>query len=135
MFSKKIIAVGISVLAIIIVTASISSPSNTKPESSPKEVIADIIMPTKSSRPGCEENDRCYIPSSVTISAGESVIWINKDSAFHSVTSGIWNNPDGLFNSGHLDPDESFSVQFDKSGSFDFFCTLHPWMKGVVKVV
>ena len=61
-------------------------------------------MPTKSSRPGCEETNSCYIPSEIIeIKAGEfNVTWQNQDAAFHSVTSGTYDNPDGLFDSGHL---------------------------------
>ncbi|GFN41351.1 MAG: hypothetical protein YK1312THETA_1010001 [Marine Group I thaumarchaeote] len=39
-----------------------------------------------------------------------------------------------MFDSGYLDPNESFSIKFEESGTFDYFCTLHPWMKGKVIV-
>ena len=94
----------------------------------------DIFMPTKSSRPGCEESNLCYIPSLVEINAGESVTWQNQDVAFHSVTSGTYENPDGLFDSGHLDPYQSFTLTFDNAGEYDYFCTLHPWMNGQIQV-
>ena len=97
-------------------------------------IKADVIMPTKVSRPGCEENDQCYIPSQIIIPNGNQVIWINEDSAFHSVTSGFYNEPTGLFDSGYLDPYQSFSFIFDKIGIYDYYCTLHPWMKGQVIV-
>lgn len=95
---------------------------------------ADIVMPTKSSRPGCEVDNRCYMPSKVVVGAGDSVTWKNEDSAFHSVTSGTYGSPDGLFDSGHLEPEETFIVTFEKKGSYTFFCTLHPWMEGNVQV-
>ena len=58
----------------------------------------------------------------------------NEDSAFHSVTSGFYGEPSDLFDSGHLDPYESFTFNFDEKGTYDYFCTLHPWMKGQVLV-
>ncbi|QDI89720.1 hypothetical protein Nisw_06790 [Candidatus Nitrosopumilus sp. SW] len=94
----------------------------------------DVIMPTKVSRPGCEETDRCYIPSEIRIAVGESVTWVNEDSAFHSVTSGFYDEPIDLFDSGYLDPFESYTLTFDETGTFDYFCTLHPWMEGQVIV-
>ncbi|ABX13339.1 cupredoxin domain-containing protein [Nitrosopumilus maritimus] len=94
----------------------------------------DVIMPTKVSRPGCEETDRCYIPSVITISAGESVTWVNEDSAFHSVTSGFYDAPQDLFDSGHMDPFDSYTLTFDEPGTIDYYCTLHPWMEGQVIV-
>lgn len=129
---------GLIITAIVIV--SVLSIQNELVESSIKfqdnnvENLATVIMPTKSSRPGCDETNTCYIPSKISIRQGESVTWLNEDAAFHSVTSGTYENPNGLFDSEHLDPNESFTVKFDESGTFDYFCTLHPWMKGKVVV-
>ncbi|MDH3276530.1 MAG: plastocyanin/azurin family copper-binding protein [Nitrosopumilus sp.] len=94
----------------------------------------DVIMPTKVSRPGCEETNSCYIPSLVTIKIGDQVTWSNEDSAFHSVTSGFYGEPSSLFDSGYLDPGQQFSFTFKDEGLVDYFCTLHPWMKGQVLV-
>ena len=94
----------------------------------------DVIMSTKVSRPGCEKTDSCYIPSKITIKQGDSVTWINQDAAFHSVTSGYYDEPSGLFDSGYLDPEGSFTFIFENIGTYDYFCTLHPWMKGQVIV-
>ena len=110
-------------------------PSTDKISEEPEIVVTgDVIMPTKSSRPGCEESDRCYIPSVITIDSGNRVTWINEDSAFHSVTSGLYGEPSDLFDSGHLDPYESFIFDFNEEGTYDYFCTLHPWMQGQVIV-
>ncbi|MCA9812658.1 MAG: cupredoxin domain-containing protein [Nitrosarchaeum sp.] len=91
-------------------------------------------MPTKVSRPGCEKIDHCYVPSIITINKGESVTWKNEDSAFHSVTSGFYDEPTELFDSGYLDPYQTFSFMFEASGTYDYYCTLHPWMAGQVIV-
>ena len=95
---------------------------------------ADIIMSTKVSRPGCETTDSCYTPSKITIKQGSLITWMNEDSAFHSVTSGFYGDPNGLFDSGYLDPHESFTFSFEDVGTYNYFCTLHPWMKGQVIV-
>jgi plastocyanin len=97
-------------------------------------IESDVIMPSKVSRPGCEEDDRCYIPSQIVIEHGKQVTWVNEDSAFHSVTSGFYGEPTELFDSGHLDPYQSFSFTFDEIGIYDYYCTLHPWMDGQVIV-
>jgi plastocyanin len=91
-------------------------------------------MPIKVSRPGCEETNSCYLPSIITINQGQQVTWSNEDVAFHTVTSGLYDEPSDLFDSGHLDPEEKFIVSFDEPGTFDYFCTLHPWMAGKVIV-
>ena len=123
----------IVIVLIVILVLSISSNSDKKnTETSDLVVKGDVIMPTKVSRPGCEIQDICYIPSSIVIEKGKQVTWVNQDSAFHSVTSGFYDEPTELFDSGHLDPFESFSLTFDESGTYDYFCTLHPWMRGQV---
>ena len=39
-----------------------------------------------------------------------------------------------VFDSGYLDPYQSYTLSFDKSGTYDYFCTLHPWMKAQIIV-
>ena len=100
-----------------------------------EEIIkADVIIPIKVSRPGCDVEDICYIPSNIVAEKGKSVTWLNEDSSFHSVTSGFYPEPSGLFDSGHLDPYQSYTLSFDEYGVYDYFCTLHPWMKAQVIV-
>ena len=139
---KKIFVLGIIGIVIIAsIAVSFSTTVESDLESTTVEsdlesttVESDVIMPSKVSRPGCEEDDRCYIPSKISIEKGKQVTWVNEDSAFHSVTSGSYDYPTTLFDSGHLDPFESYSITFDESGIFDYFCTLHPWMMGQVVV-
>ena len=133
---KKIILIGIACTIIIAAIVSLLQTGDTEIKTEKSEVLieADIIMPNKVSRPGCELSDSCYIPSIITVNQGEKVTWSNDDVAFHSVTSGEYDAPTDLFDSGHLDPGEKFSVSFDQKGEYDYFCTLHPWMKGRVIV-
>lgn len=119
---------------VLIFSTQVQTTNSDESQNIVEDINADIFMPTKSSRPGCEETDSCYIPSVIKINVGDSVTWKNQDVAFHSVTSGSYENPDGLFDSGHLDPNQLFTLQFDEAGDYDYFCTLHPWMKGTVQV-
>ena len=108
----------------------ISEEINSKETSLQTEEVmdADVIIPTKVSRPGCDIEDICYIPSKIVVEKGDSVTWLNEDSSFHSVTSGIYGEPTGLFDSGYLDPYEYYTLSFDEIGTYDYYCTLHPWM-------
>ena len=133
---KIIISIGI-ILVVLLAVIAVSYPAGeeeNKPEESQNTIEADVIMPTKVSRPGCEETDSCYIPSISNVKQGQTITWKNEDVAFHSVTSGFYDVPTDLFDSGHLDPFESYTLTFDKVGVYDYFCTLHPWMKGQVIV-
>ncbi len=128
--------IGIVTVYVIMMIGLVTFDSSKEKISEDSEVAvnADVMIPTKASRPGCEETDRCYIPSVIAIDFENKVTWVNEDSAFHTVTSGFYGESSELFDSGHLDPYESFTFDFDEKGTYDYFCTLHPWMKGQVIV-
>ena len=104
MFNKIIIIGVIGAILLGVILIFFMNNSTVQNEDIDLNIKADVIMPTKVSRPGCEENDQCYIPSQIIIPNGDQVTWINEDSAFHSVTSGFYNEPTGFFDSGYLDP-------------------------------
>ena len=87
-----------------------------------------------SSTPGCEETNDCFIPSTVTIVEGGTVTWQNTDNAAHTATSGHSFGPDGLWDSSLIMPGGSFSVTLNTSGTYDYYCMVHPWMQGTVVV-
>jgi len=136
--NKKIgIVIGVIVLGMIFVVSDINFEDGSEeiPQvETVKETETMIIMPVKAARPDCGPNDECYIPSKITIKPGETVYWKNQDAAFHSVTSGFYGDPDGLFDSELLDPEDIFSYKFTEEGIYDYYCTLHPWMKGIILV-
>jgi len=93
----------------------------------------EVSMPTGTSVPGCEKTNACYIPTSVSISTGSTVVWMNDDTV--ALTSGgPAGGPDGVFDSSLVMGGASFEVTFDDAGSYDYFCMVHPWMAGTVNV-
>jgi plastocyanin len=69
-----------------------------------------------------------FTPATVTVKAGETVTFENRDSTVHSIVG-------GNFRSKPLDTDDKFSLTFDKPGEYSYFCGLHPYMKGKIVVV
>ena len=78
--------------------------------------------------------DKCYIPNTVPIKAGVTVTWKNVDTAAHTVTSQKVPTPDLSFDSGMIMVGGSFNHKFDKAGTYDYYCMVHPWMTGKVTV-
>ena len=114
---------------------SVSEPRIEEPPTAMGPQTVEVDMPAGTSVPGCEETNECYIPETVTINAGDTVSWINSDTAAHTVTSGTpTDGPDGIFDSSLVMGGATFDVTFDESGSYDYFCMVHPWMKGTVQV-
>ncbi len=72
----------------------------------------------------------------VEILIGDTIVWKNADTSFHTVTSGSEAKGfDGFFDSKEFGPGKSFTYKFSEIGIFPYYCTLHPWMSGVVNVV
>ena len=128
----------IAIISIIVIIAIIGAVSQMNVEETEIETVEEsealITIPVKAARPACGPHPECYIPSYYVTKLSEPVTWKNEDSAFHSVTSGNYENPDGLFDSEHLDPHEIFSYKFEEPGMYPYYCTLHPWMAGQIKV-
>jgi plastocyanin len=73
--------------------------------------------------------DFTFTPMSLTVKAGTTVMWANKDDEPHTVVS-----DSGLFRSGAIDTDGTFSFRFDRPGTYHFVCSIHPKMVGTVVV-
>ncbi len=72
-----------------------------------------------------------FDPQTVTIEQGDSVRWTNNEAVTHTSTS--TSNPP-VWDSGNLGTGESYMFQFISSGSFPYYCTIHPYMTGTVEV-
>jgi amicyanin len=70
-----------------------------------------------------------FDPPTLTVAAGTTVTWTNRDDIPHTVVS-----TDGVFKSKVRDTDETFSYTFAKAGTYSYYCSLHPKMTGKVVV-
>ena len=74
--------------------------------------------------------NRSFNPDEIIINKGQTITWINEEKIPHTITS----KGKILFDS-LLKQNEDFTYQFDKVGTFEFGCTLHPWMHGTINVI
>jgi plastocyanin len=70
-----------------------------------------------------------FSPATITIPAGTTVRWTNRDDIPHTVVE-----DKEKFKSKTLDTDEQFSYTFTKPGTYSYFCSIHPKMTGKVVV-
>lgn len=71
-----------------------------------------------------------FTPATLNVHEGDTVIWTNHDSIPHTATA-----LDGKsFDSGAIDPGESWKFVFTKSGHFNYRCAIHPDMRGTINV-
>ncbi len=73
--------------------------------------------------------DDAYTPARVTVHTGDTVLFVNDDDDAHTVTA-----TDNRFDSKGMDTGASWQYTFSKSGTYAYFCEMHPFMKGVVIV-
>jgi plastocyanin len=72
-----------------------------------------------------------FAPKDLKVAVGTKVTWINRDDIPHTVVSS--DGPQS-FKSPPLDTDDKFSMQFDRRGTYHYFCSIHPMMTATVIV-
>jgi plastocyanin len=108
----------------------------------PVSVNASVTIVSGSSSPN---NSKFFVPNLLNVSAGTTVTWTNEDltsyksfevEQLHTVTSGGLEsgNIGTEFNSNFLGAGKSFQHTFNTTGTFDYFCIIHPFMTGRVIV-
>lgn len=70
-----------------------------------------------------------FSPNTLTIKKGDIVVFANSDSVGHTVTAN-----DGSFDTGNIGSGASQTLTFSKTGTFTYYCSIHPNMKGTIIV-
>lgn len=97
-----------------VITDSAATPSVTAPSASGNQIAIDGFA---------------FAPATLTVRAGTTVTWINRDEEPHTVAAS-----DGAFHSPGLGTGASFTHTFSTAGTFDYVCSIHPMMHGTVVV-
>jgi plastocyanin len=123
---KKII-IGLSVfmvLSVVLAACSTSSPAASSAAVEPKPGAV-----SGSGSVAVEMKGFAFSPKELTVKVGTQVTWTNLDSAGHDVKAA-----DGSWGSDTLTKGQTFSMVFDKEGTFAYVCTFHPGMTGTIIV-
>jgi plastocyanin len=110
------------IFGIVILTVALSMANGTRAYAAP----ADAKLTSETT---VKIDNFSFSPASVTIPAGTTVRWTNRDDIPHTIVS-----DDKTFKSKALDTDEQFTYTFDKPGTYSYFCGLHPKMTAKVVV-
>jgi amicyanin len=91
--------------------------------------LAPLAAQTKTAGATVQIDNFTFEPARLTVKAGTTVTWTNRDDIPHAVASN-----DRAFKSKVLDTDETYSFTFTTPGEYSYFCSLHPHMTGTIVV-
>jgi plastocyanin len=118
---------GLGLLAVGAMPALAVEPRNAGP------IAAQRPLPQAGQTVSVAAIDDEFRPTSLTVTAGTTVVWTNQGQNPHTVTAS-----DRAFDSGTLEPGQTFSVTFDEAGQVPYYCQIHgepgSGMTGVVIV-
>lgn len=81
-----------------------------------------------------------YIPGHITVKPGTALTFRNHDAIVHTATgtdngtNAVSATPNNSFDTGLLSIGQEKQITFDKEGAYNYFCAVHPFMRGVVIV-
>jgi plastocyanin len=134
---------GLILLAITIILVGVCGCTQTSPPAQPPATVttplqttqqlAVTTIPVPQTTSSVSANtilikNFAFDPASITVKAGSTVRWENKDSVPHRILFA-----DGTY-SQLLAASDSWSRKIDKAGTYDYTCTIHPAMQGTVIV-
>jgi len=116
--------VGFSVLAV-----ATRAPAGQSAHGTAASQMAQSVVVAAQAEPRIEIMKHKFSRPTLTVPAGTTVTWLNRDEDVHTVVSTTQ-----AFKSAGLETDEAYSYKFAKPGVYEYFCTLHPLMTGKVIV-
>jgi len=97
-------------------------------------MLAGVVLPgwadTANQASAVSIDNFTFGPQTLTVKAGTTVTWTNKDDIPHGIAS----DNNAFTKSKALDTDDSYSFTFTTPGTYQYFCYVHPFMKGTVVV-
>src|ERR1700676_580572 len=97
-------------------------------------ILAAVVLPGRADNAAQSSavsiDNFTFGPPSLTVKAGTTVTWTNRDDIPHGIASS--NN--AFSKSKALDTDDSYSFTFATPGSYQYFCYIHPHMVGTIVV-
>jgi amicyanin len=107
---------------LVLVFGMVAKFSHAKPAASPENNSSDKYQ--------VKIDNFSFTPNTITVPVGTTVTWTNQDDVPHNVVS----SEGKTLKSPVMDTDQKFSFTFTKSGTYSYFCGIHPKMTGKVIV-
>jgi plastocyanin len=129
--SKPMLVAIVAVALVIVGAIGINHKSNNSSSTSnTSSTSSNSNQTTTSGSVGIK--NMMFTPSQISVNKGATVTWTNDDNTTHTVTDDL-NNVGGPA-SGNIEPGSTYSFTFNKTGSFQYHCSIHPSMRGTIVV-
>jgi amicyanin len=109
-----------SVIFALLLAGSLASDANAEDKTATNAAVAS---------PAVHIDNFAFSPQEITVAPGATVTWVNRDDIPHNVVAS-----NKAFRSKVMDTDQQYSFTFSTPGTYEYFCALHPHMKGTVIV-
>jgi plastocyanin len=123
--------IGLIMLAVFALAAAGCGSSSDNTSSTPSTPASTGTSSTASSGGGntvtIDMKNIAFNPSSATAKVGDTIKWVNQDSAPHNVTGGPLHSPT-------IGNGASFTYKATKAGTISYVCTIHPGMKATLTI-
>ena len=128
-----LIIVGLLVIGGALLYLNQDSEKTQLPETESKTdvVITSTEIPSKTNEGKIHKVEiKNFKLPDLTINVGDTIEWTNLDTAPHTATA-----VNKAFDTDRLEKGDAHSITFDKPGTYSYYCTIHPYMKGTVTVI
>jgi plastocyanin len=116
--SNRTLVASVALTALALCAAGVVALAGSQSPKAPKPATHTVVMDGTS-----------FEPANVTVNTGDTVVWVNEDPFSHTVTSKA-----GGFDSKVIPEGKAWTNTMKAKGTFPYICTLHPTMKGVLRV-
>ena len=121
----------VAMLGLLILAGCGASSTPTPPPTPTATPTADTLSNGGATTQASIQN---FAHQDLTVQVGGTVVWTQRDSTTHTTTSGTPGNPEGIWDSGVLSQNQTFSRTFTQPGTFLYFCSLHSSMTATITV-
>lgn len=126
---RKVAKVTSLFIAVSAVGFLLSACSSAKPTTAQTNQNSSSSATSQPAANAVTIQNMAFTPNNVTVKVGQTVSWSNQDAVAHTVTSNT-----SAFESGNLARGKTYSFTFTKTGTFPYYCAIHPSMTGQVTV-
>jgi plastocyanin len=119
-----------NILALVALAGVMVMVAGCTSSSSPSPSPASSAVTSTTTQNSVAIQNYAFNPSTLTIQKGANVTWKNYDSVQHTVTS-----DSGAFSSPLLSTGDTYTYQFNNTGTYPYHCSIHTYMKGTITVV